>query len=128
MDKPLLTRLRSTVTLLLLSSLAVGVLTLTYQRTVQPQALEIVLPTATVQGAASTTPEPVSVQARGPLNLNTAGSEALESLPGIGPVIAGRIITWRSEHGPFLRVEDLLQVSGIGSKTLEELRPLVTVE
>jgi competence protein ComEA len=51
----------------------------------------------------------------------------LDTLPGVGPVTAQAILAWRSEHGSFSSVEELLEVSGIGEVTLEELRPLVTV-
>ena len=62
-----------------------------------------------------------------PIDVNTASEEELELIPGIGPAMAQRIITWREEHGPFERVEDLLNVRGIGVKTLEKLRPYVVV-
>ncbi|MGQ9700325.1 MAG: 5'-nucleotidase C-terminal domain-containing protein [Candidatus Bipolaricaulaceae bacterium] len=61
------------------------------------------------------------------LNVNTATREELEGLPGIGPAIAQRIIEWRETKGPFQRVEDLLQVSGIGSARLAAIRDLVSV-
>lgn len=60
--------------------------------------------------------------------LNTATEAELESLPGIGPVLARRIVDHRRHHGPFARLEDLLQVEGIGPKLLERLRPLVAVD
>ncbi|MCS7240473.1 MAG: 5'-nucleotidase C-terminal domain-containing protein [Candidatus Bipolaricaulota bacterium] len=61
------------------------------------------------------------------LNLNTATQAELEKLPGIGAVLAKRIIEWRETKGPFKRVEDLLQVSGIGPARLAAVRDLVTV-
>jgi len=61
------------------------------------------------------------------VNLNTATLEQLESLPGIGPALAQRILDHRQEHGPFRSVDDLLNVSGIGEKRLEDLRSKVTV-
>lgn len=61
------------------------------------------------------------------INLNTATAAELEALPRIGPSIAGEIITWRQENGPFTSVEDLLAVPGIGEKLLATLRDLVTV-
>lgn len=63
----------------------------------------------------------------GLVNVNTAGPAELETLPGIGEVLAQRIIDHREANGPFASVDDLLGVSGIGEVTLEELRPLVTV-
>jgi competence protein ComEA len=61
------------------------------------------------------------------INVNTATLDQLESLPGIGPALGQRIIDYRQEHGPFRKVEDLLNVSGIGDKTLAEIRSKVTV-
>jgi competence protein ComEA len=52
---------------------------------------------------------------------------ALETLPGVGPALASRIISWRETEGPFAAVDDLLAVSGIGPRVLESLRELVTV-
>jgi competence protein ComEA len=62
-----------------------------------------------------------------PVNLNTATLEQLDSLPGIGPVLAQRILDWRAAHGQFTAVDELSEVSGIGEATLEELRAAVTV-
>ena len=62
-----------------------------------------------------------------PVDLNTAGLEALDTLPGIGPVTAQAILDYREENGPFSSVEELENVYGIGEKTLEKLRDLVTV-
>lgn len=61
------------------------------------------------------------------VNLNTATGAELEQLPGVGPVTASSILEWRTEHGRFSTVDELLEVSGIGEKTLAELRDLVTV-
>jgi competence protein ComEA len=62
-----------------------------------------------------------------PVNINTASESELEALDGVGPVTANAIIQYRTEHGPFHTVDDLLDVSGIGPATLEQLRPQVTV-
>ena len=61
------------------------------------------------------------------VNINTATEQQLETLSGVGPVLAGAIIQYRTQHGSFHTVQDLLDVSGIGPATLEELRPQVTV-
>lgn len=63
----------------------------------------------------------------GLVNLNTATIADLETLPGIGPAIARRIIDFRESNGGFRKIEDLLEVPGIGTKTFEELRDHVTV-
>ena len=63
----------------------------------------------------------------GLVNINTASQEQLEELPGVGPVTALAILTWREENGAFSSVDELLEVSGIGDVTLEDLRPYVTV-
>lgn len=62
------------------------------------------------------------------MNLNTATASQLERLPRIGPTMAGRIIAYRTTHGPFQRVEELINVKGIGEKTLAQLLPLLFVE
>ena len=62
------------------------------------------------------------------LNVNTAGAAALEELPGIGPALAAAIVDHRQRHGPFATVEELIEVSGIGSVKLEQIRPLATVD
>jgi competence protein ComEA len=62
-----------------------------------------------------------------PVNLNTADAAELETLPRVGPVLAARIIEWRTAHGKFSRPEDIDAVSGIGPAMLESLLPLVTV-
>lgn len=61
------------------------------------------------------------------VNLNLATSEQLESLPGVGPVLAERIVAWREQHGRFASADDLLDVSGIGDKVLAGLRDGVSV-
>jgi competence protein ComEA len=63
----------------------------------------------------------------GPVNLNAATAAQLEELPGVGPVLAQRIIDWRTEHGRFASVDELGEVSGIGEKIFAALQPKVTV-
>jgi competence protein ComEA len=63
----------------------------------------------------------------GRVHLNAAGKADLERLPGVGPATAARILAYRSQYGPFERVEDLMNVTGIGRKRLEEMRPLLAV-
>jgi competence protein ComEA len=61
------------------------------------------------------------------IDINTAAPEDLEALPGIGPVLAKRIVDFRRERGPFKKVEDLEQVSGIGPKKLAQLQPYIEI-
>lgn len=65
--------------------------------------------------------------ASAPVNLNTAGVSELDQLPGVGPVLAQRILDWRTEHQRFASVDELGEVSGIGDKLLAQLRPKVIV-
>jgi len=61
------------------------------------------------------------------LNLNSATSHQLESLPGIGPVLANYILEYRKNHGLFQHIEDVLNVSGIGEKKFESIKEFITV-
>lgn len=72
-------------------------------------------------------PEPEPGTRGSLVNLNTADLPELEELPRVGPVLAERIVEWRTQHGPFARPEDLDAVPGIGPAMLESLVPLVTV-
>lgn len=63
----------------------------------------------------------------GLVDVNRADAATLETLPGVGPVLAQRIVAWREEYGPFRHVDDLGEVSGIGPKVLEGLRDHVRV-
>ncbi|QYI98054.1 ComEA family DNA-binding protein [Curtobacterium flaccumfaciens pv. flaccumfaciens] len=82
-------------------------------------------PTAGAGGSGGTAG--TGVEGAAVVDLNTADQTALETLPGIGPGLAGRIIAWRDEHGRFTAVEDLLDVSGIGDVRFAELRDRVRV-
>ena len=75
-------------------------------------------PVAAATGAAT---------ASGPVNLNLATLADLDALPGVGPVTAQRILDWRTAHGQFASVDQLREVEGIGAKTFERLKSLVTV-
>lgn len=65
--------------------------------------------------------------AQGKVNINTADAATLETLPRVGPAMAARIIDWREANGRFAVVEDLMSVTGIGQKTFDGLKDLVTV-
>jgi competence protein ComEA len=62
------------------------------------------------------------------INLNTASAAELEKLPGVGPVLAERIVTYRNENGRFRRAEHLMMVRGVSDRKFRELRSLVRVE
>jgi competence protein ComEA len=73
---------------------------------------------------------PTGTEARidsGPIDINVATAAELETLPGIGEVLAARIVTYRETHGPFATIDDLTQVEGISTGLLDDLRPLVRV-
>jgi competence protein ComEA len=63
----------------------------------------------------------------GPVDINQADTEELESLPGIGPVLAKRIVEWRRQQGPFRSEDDLLQVRGIGPQSLKRIQSQIVV-
>ena len=96
---------------------------------------EYVVRNETMRAAAQETPpasvleeEPPVPSAENPLNINMADAAALDTLPGIGPVLAGRIVEYRSTHGAFSKKEDLMLVEGIGEGIYGDLRDVITVE
>jgi competence ComEA-like helix-hairpin-helix protein len=68
-----------------------------------------------------------AVTLSGPVDINQADTEELESLPGIGPVLAKRIVEWRRQQGPFRSEDDLLQVRGIGPQSLKRIQSQIVV-
>ena len=62
------------------------------------------------------------------IDLNSASASELELLPQIGPVLSQRIILYRKTKGKFQKIEDLMKVSGIGSKTFEKIKDFITVK
>lgn len=64
----------------------------------------------------------------GRVNINTADAKTLESLPGIGPAYASRIIEYRTENGAFTSYDQLLKIKGIGKKRLEKLLPFIQLK
>jgi len=79
-------------------------------------------PTSTAQEAANSTPASSDL-----ININTATLQELDSLPGIGPTTAQKIIEYRQQHGPFQALEDLMNVPGIGPATFDKIKDLITL-
>jgi competence protein ComEA len=67
-------------------------------------------------------------QPKAKVDLNSADIDQLDELPGIGPTTAQRILDYREENGPFKRIEDLMEVKGIGEKKFLNLKELITVQ
>jgi competence protein ComEA len=83
---------------------------------------------ATGMSAQSKTPTPkATATATAPINLNTATAEQLATIPGVGAKMAERIIDYRQKNGGFKKVEDLMNVSGVGEKSFLKMKPLITV-
>jgi len=76
---------------------------------------------------AQTTTPPAPAKVAEPVNLNTATAAQLEVLPGIGARTAARIVEYRQKNGPFKKVEDLMNVRGVGEKSFLRLKSMVTV-
>ncbi len=90
------------------------------QQIVVPERVAAVGPAAAGSSAATATVPAV------PISLNSATLEQLDTLQGVGPSTAQKIIDWRAQNGGFASVDDLAQIPGIGPKKLEALRPQVT--
>ena len=90
-------------------------------------AIALALGLAVPAGAqtAGSTPKPAATTAV--INLNTATAAQLESIPGIGAKTAERIIEYRQKNGAFKKVEDLMNVRGVGEKSFLKIKPLITV-
>lgn len=89
-----------------------------------PRSLETLPPETTLP---ETLPEETTPVITFPIDINAADKEAFMALPGIGEVLAQRILTYREEHGNFSHVEDLLNVEGIGKGKMEAILELITI-
>lgn len=77
--------------------------------------------------SAKTAAQPAKAVPSSPVNLNTATEAQLASLPGIGAKAAQRILEFRQKNGSFKKIEDLMNVKGIGEKNFLKLKPYITV-
>jgi competence protein ComEA len=88
---------------------------------------QVLVGVAPATGVAASATSPPGA-ADGPLvNLNTATLDQLDGLPGVGPVTAQKILDWRTAHGAFTAIDELLEVDGIGEKTLADMAPRLTL-
>jgi competence protein ComEA len=71
--------------------------------------------------------KPAVATASAPVNLNTASVSEIATLPGVGPKAAERIVEYRQKNGGFKKIEELMNVKGIGEKSFLKLKPLITV-
>lgn len=99
-----------------------GVTEVTVKTVAPQQSAAVTQPTEAEKPAVLQEPTPDA-----PLNINTASQAELELLPGIGPGLAGRIVTYRQENGLFIAKEQLMDVEGIGDHRYAELEPLITI-
>jgi competence protein ComEA len=91
------------------------------------EQIAVGVPAAPGAGPAPTGPGGPIGGSTGPIDLNAASPEQLDGLPGVGPVLAQRIVDWRTAHGRFDSIDQLREVSGIGPSKFDDIRSLVTV-
>ena len=93
-------------------------------RRVVATGLSLAMAALLLSGAAIAASKPTPT---GKVNINTASVEQLTTLPGIGPKLAARIVEYRQKNGPFKKVEELMNVRGVGEKNFLKLKPQLTV-
>ena len=91
-------------------------------------ALAACLSVQALAQAAAPSAKPQAAKPSTIINLNTATVAELETLPGIGAKVATRIVEYRTKKGPFRKIEELMNVQGVGEKSFLKLRPQLTVE
>jgi competence protein ComEA len=89
-------------------------------------ALIAAAPAAAAQEAGARQQPPKAAPAVSALNINTATAADLQKLPGVGAATAERIVEYRQKNGPFKKIEELMNVRGIGEKSFLKLKPLIT--
>ena len=90
-------------------------------------SLAAVAATAPSGAAPAGSTKPAAAAETRPVDINAAAASDLEAVPGIGKSLAARIVAFRDKNGAFASVDDLLKVQGIGEKSLQKLRPYLTV-
>lgn len=89
---------------------------------------EVVVPPVVESVPAEAAPAGAATSSDGKVNINTAGVEELDTLPGIGPATAQSILDYRDANGPFATIEDIMNVSGIGPAKFGQIKDLITVD
>ena len=92
---------------------------------------KVVIPTIGEEELWGTSPAetaaPAGKDSQGRININTADSDTLQEIPGVGPATAEKIIAYREENGRFSQIEEIQNVNGIGNKTFEKMKDKITV-